>query len=399
MNSSFRFRGRGWTLLLLVISLSAFGQNWSGPANELAKEIAAASGPGTIALTVINSSSLPKDQVSEVQRALESQLRSLDVRLGTGANANNEVHVTFSENLQGLLWVAEIKHGTETQIAMVTVPRSQAVAPAKPGPAVVIHRALMWSQTSPILDALVLDSASPNARLLVLDADAITSYAIVNSRWEKHESWSITHGHVFPRDLRGLLIANQNRTLTAYLPGTICDLHSNAIACHDGDDPWQLGPRAAFFNSGRNYFTGALVPASDKPLAPFYSATWIDRPNYALGIISGIDGRMHVTDGSNDRTIATTLTADWGSDLAAIKTGCLSGAQLLVTQAGDDTTSDSLRAFDIPDREPILVSAPLEFPGPITALWTHDPSSAMVIAHNLRTGQYEAYSVSITCNQ
>ena len=398
MKSSSRIPTRGWMLLLLFLSLPAFAANWSGPATDLAKKIAAVTGPGTITMTTVNSSSLPKDQVTEIQGAIEAQLRTFGIRIGTAASANSEVRITLSENLQGLLWIAEIKQGTETQVAMVTVPIQSAV-PAKPGPAVVLHRALMWSQSSPILDALVLDSASPSARLMVLDADAVTSYAIVNSKWEKQQSWNITHAHVFPRDLRGLLVANQNRTVTAYFPGTICELNTNAVSCHDGDDPWKLGPRAAFFNSGRNYFTGALVPASDKPVAPFYSATWIDRPNYTLGIFNSLDGQVRITDGMNERTLAATLTSDWGSDLAALKTGCLSGSQLLVTEAGDDTASDSLRAFDILDREPILVSAPLEFPGPITALWSHDPSSAMAIAHNLRTGQHEAYSVSITCNQ
>ena len=116
-------------------------------------------------------------------------------------------------------------------------------------------------------------------------------------------------------------------------------------------------------------------------------------------LFMGVDGRLRISDGVNERTLPTSNTSDWGSDIAALKTGCGTGTQLLTTSSGDDTQTDALRAFEIPDRDLVRASAPLDFPGPITTLWTHDASNAMAIAQNLQTGQYEAYSVSITCNQ
>jgi hypothetical protein len=386
-----------YVICVLALAVSAIAANWNEPSRALAKEIASASGPGTIGLSVTNLSSLSKEDVAEIQRAIEAQLRASGVRVGAAENANSEVRVTLSENLQGLVWVAEVKQGNNTQIAMVAVPRAQGAVASRSGPTVTVRKALLWLQPTQILDAIVLDNASPNARLMVLDPETITSYTIAGDKWQREQSWKITAGHPFPRDLRGLLVPNQNRGVDAYLPGTVCSLSGQSIVCHDGDDPWKIGQRAAFFNSGRNYFTGATAPASEGGV-PFYSAAWLERQNYSLGIFAGFDGRVYLTDGVNQRTISAANTADWGSDIAAVKSSCGTGMQLLVTTNGDDTQTDSLRAFEIPDREPIQVSAPQEFPGPITALWSHDATSAIAVARNLRTGQYEAYTVSITCN-
>jgi hypothetical protein len=390
-------RPGSYVLSVLALMLSAAAANWSEPASNLAKEIASASGPGTITLSVVNLSSLSKEEVIEIQRTIEAQLRTSGVRVGPVANANSEVRVTLSENLNNHVWVAEIVQGSNKQVAMATVPRVQGANASRSGPTVTVRKALLWLQPTQILDALVLDSASPAAKLMVLEPEAITSYTIVGDRWQRDQSWKITAGHPFPRDLRGLLVPNQNHGVDAYLPGTVCSASGQSISCHDGDDPWKIGPRAAFFNSGRNYFTGATVPAGDGS-GPFYSAAWIDRSNYFLGVFTGLEGRVHLTDGVNQRVVAAVNTADWGSDITAVKSSCGAGTQLLVSANGDDMQADSLRAFEIPDRDPVQVSAPQDFGGPITALWAHEPNSAVAVIHNLRTGQYEAYTVSITCN-
>lgn len=386
---------------VLMFAVSVAAADWNTPATELGKKIAGASGSGTIAFSLTNTSSLSQEEVAEIQKIIESQLRSSGMRLAATGNANVQVRVTLSQNFQALVWVAEITQGTNTDVAMVTVPKPHGGAGLSSGPTVTVRKALLWTQPAQILDAVVLDSASPNARLMILDPEAITAYSIAGDKWQLNQAWPITRGHGFPRDLRGLLVPNQNRGVDAYLPGTVCSVSttpSNSVVCHDGDDAWRIGSRAAFFNSGRNYFTGALVPASDKAISPFYSAAWLSRQNYTLSIMPGLDGKVRISDGVNEQVLPTMFTADWGSDIAAVKSSCGSGMQLLVTSAGDYTQPDSLRAFDIPDREPVQVSAPQEFPGPITALWTHDPNSAIAISHNLRTGQYEAYSVSILCN-
>ena len=382
-------------LALLIVVAPCYAGNWNSPAGDLAKAIVTASGPGTITLTVSNASSIGKSDLAEIQKTIEAQLRTGGVRVVSSANVGTDVHVTLSENLEGYLWVAEIKQGNQSRVEMIQVPRTEEPAIPHSGPSVTIRRTLLWSQPTQILDAYLTGS-----RMVLLDADAVSSFTMNSGKWQPENSLAIVRGHNFPRDLRGLLVPARDHLADIYLPGTVCNAtvsSTNAIACHDGDDPWPLGTHAAFFNSGRNYFTGALVPASAKSVAPFYSMISLDHPGYSLSVFTSVDGRVRLSDGVNERSLTAT-TSDWGSDLATVKSQCGDGTQILVTSAGDDTTTDSLRAFEIPDREPIQVSAALDFLGPITALWTHG-DTATAVAHNLRTGSYEAYSVSVTCNQ
>jgi hypothetical protein len=63
-----------------------------------------------------------------------------------------------------------------------------------------------------------------------------------------------------------------------------------------------------------------------------------------------------------------------------------------------DKERDSLRAFEIPDRDPIAVSTAVEFNGQIAALWPDGSgTAATAIVRKKDTGWYEAYRVSVTC--
>jgi hypothetical protein len=83
-----------------------------------------------------------------------------------------------------------------------------------------------------------------------------------------------------------------------------------------------------------------------------------------------------------------------------VKTNCGSGWQVLASSSGDGTMPDTVRAFEFPDRDPVSVSQPAEFGGPVTALWSESTGiSAVVVSHNLQTERYEAFRLSITCGQ
>ena len=74
--------------------------------------------------------------------------------------------------------------------------------------------------------------------------------------------------------------------------------------------------------------------------------------------------------------------------------------QLLVTRPGDWTQPDAIQAFEIIERQAVAISQPVEFDGPVTALWpASDAKSANAVVHNLKTGQYEAHSLTINCSQ
>jgi hypothetical protein len=173
----------------------------------------------------------------------------------------------------------------------------------------------------------------------------------------------------------------------------------------------------AFFASSRNFFTGVLAPAIGKfgTVPKFYSVAFVPGDTYTLWLFAATDGKIHEVDGMNDRVMddrvvndramnnqimngrATTL--DWGSDIASIKTACGAGWQILAASPGMPVR-DSIRAYELPNRDPVAVSAPMELPGAISALWTEARGDTAVgVVKNLETGSYEAYRLDLACNQ
>jgi len=65
-----------------------------------------------------------------------------------------------------------------------------------------------------------------------------------------------------------------------------------------------------------------------------------------------------------------------------------------------ERSGDWVRAYEFPDRDPVAVSAPADFPGAITALWTEAKGdSAIVVVKDQDTGSYEAFRLAVACNQ
>jgi hypothetical protein len=422
-------------LLFLPSLLSA--SNLGDTARQLADRIATASGPGSVALDVTNRSSLDEKSVREVRSALQAELHARGVLIVTADQAVGTVHVTLSESLREYVWTAEIAIGTDqARVVFASLPRigSASLSAALP---ITLKKTLLFSQEQPILDVALIDNpaaiatgpasgpgVSASARLLVLDTSRVAIYRQQSGRWELDTSLPITLSRSLPRDPRGRLLLRRDHLFDAYLPGTSC--HSSAalpltMACSPSDDPWPLtsGPPAsgqfaaddagpgsvrAFYATSRNFFTGALSPGMGKisTIPSFYSAAALPRSGYTLWAVAAVDGSVHVIDGVTDQAIRGVR---WGSDLAAVRSSCGMGMQLLVSGAGDaqrdtrrDTYRDHLRAFEIPDREPVAVSAPLEFDGAVTALSADATgTSATLIVKREDTGWYEANRIIITC--
>ena len=152
----------------------------------------------------------------------------------------------------------------------------------------------------------------------------------------------------------------------------------------------------AFFASTRNFFTGALTPGVGKftTVSKFYSAALLPREKYTLWLFAATDGQVHMVDGVSDQA----ARLGWGSDLASVKTACGAGWQVLATSSGD--AGDSVRAYEFPDRDPVAVSVAVDFPGPVTALWTEAKGDTSVaVVRNRETGSYEAFRLALACSQ
>jgi len=381
-------------------------------ARQLAHKIAAASGPGAVALQVTNRSSLDDKSVREVRSALENELHVEGVHPAKAEQAMGSVEVVLSESLREYVWTAEIVIGSdEKKVAIVSLPRPTGTpfAPALP---IVLKATRMFAQEQPILDVALIDVVG-GYRPIVLGDGIVSIYRQQGlnpgGRWDLEISLPITHSRTLPRDLRGRLLLRRDRLFDVYLPGTFCRSISSssssaaaplAIACNDTDDPWPLtsyddGVRG-FFAASRNFFTGALSPGIGKisNVPAFYSASEFQKSGYKLWAFAAVDGSLHLVDGLTDQAIRG---GKWGSDLAAVHSGCGSGTQLLVSDSGNPER-DALRAFEIPDRDPVVASSALEFEGQIVGLWpATDGNSATAIVKRKDTGWYEAYRISISC--
>ncbi|HMD17750.1 MAG TPA: hypothetical protein VKH18_13885 [Terriglobales bacterium] len=400
-------------LATILLPSSLCASSLGEAARQLAHKIAADAGPGAFALEVTNRSSLDDKSVRDVRSALEAELLVKGVRTAKAEQAMGAIEVVLSESLREYVWTAEILIGSdEKKVAIVALTRSPTGTPFTAAMPIVLKTTLLFAQERPMLD-LALVEMPGGSRLLVLDDGMVAIYRHQGSdssgpnparAWELEASLPIVHSHTFPRDLRGRLILRRDHLFDVYLPGTSCGSSATApltLNCSDTDDPWPLTPEdngvRAFFAASRNFFTGGLSPGIGKVsnVPSFYSAAALPRSSYTLWALAAVDGSLHLVDGMTDQVIRG---AKWGSDLAAVHSGCGTGTQLLISQGGD-TERDGLRAFEIPDRDPVAASSAVEFDGRINALWPDSGgNSAAAIVKRKDTGWYEAYRVSISCS-
>jgi hypothetical protein len=396
---------RSWALAALsLLGTFAGASEWQAPAEQLARKIAAVTGPGAVSLSVDNHSSLTRASSDEVRRQLITQLGGLGVHFVEADQAAAIVQVTLSENRQSYVWVAEIRQGAgEPSVVMTSTPRLTGPDAGRAQPPLVIKKTLLWSDANRILD-VALVNGNPQ-HMILLEAEAVVLYRQQGGRWQLDQSLPIVHLKPWPRDLRGRLLLEKDHLFDAYLPGVFCRSSNAAplaIGCRPSDDPWPLATEPfhlnGFFASSRNFFTGVLSPGVQKQtaVAAFYSAAPLPRDKYTVWIFATVDGQVHLLDGVTDQTVGK---LGWGSDLAGVKSNCGSGWQILASSNGDGP-GEAVKAFEFPDREPVAVSLPVEFNGNITALWTQsDGNGAIAVSQNQESGVYEANLLSIACSQ
>ncbi len=417
-----------WQLSVGILgsTLPAAAADWNAPEQQLARKVVAVTGPGAAALTIENRSSLGRRDAEIIQNGLRSALESAGLHLVKPEQAAATLTISLSENATAYVWVAQIRQGSgEPSVTMVSVPRPEGSAARRDSVPLGLRKTPVWSQPSAILDVAVLEENASPTRIAVLDEDSLSLYRIQGGHWQQEQALSIAHAHPWPRDLRGRVIPAKDHLLDAYLPGVLCRTTTSSppsLSCHESDDPWPLVsgivnggdlsvfPSAglangastvvpqerAFFASARNYFTGAITPALGKftNVPTFYSAALVPREKDTVWLFAATDGQVHMVDGVSDQP----ARPGWGSDLATLKTTCGAGWQVLAGSAG--LGDDSVRAYEFPDHDPVAVSAAIDFPGPITALWTEAKGdSAIAVARNLQTGGYEAFRLAVVCTQ
>jgi hypothetical protein len=411
---------------LIVIAICAQANDWNIPEQNLARKIVAVTGPGAVAFTVENRSSLGRRDSEIVRNGLRSALEAAGLRFVKTEQAAATVTVSLSENPASYVWVAEIQQGAgEPVVVMVSTPRLEGSAAARDAAPLTLRKTLLWTQDDPILDVIVLEETPAPTHIAVLSPEKISLYRMQSGKWQTEQELPIVHQRPWPRDLRGRLMSARDHLFDAYLPGVTCSssaASSLALNCRESDDPWPLvsggfsgetlsvfpgtslangastivPQMKAFFAPTRNFFTGVLTPGAGKftTMPKFYSAALLPRDKYTLWLFATIDGQTHLVDGMTDQV----ARLGWGSDMTSLKTACGAGWQVLTSSASEQ--EDSIRAYEFPDRDPVAVSPALEFAGPVTALWTESRGdTAIAVSKNRETGSYEAYRVAMACGQ
>ena len=355
---------RGILLLLLLGELGA-AQSLDGTVRSLAKKVAAHLAPGEVAhvAAMRNLSPLGNAEATRARMIFERALRQPNARRARPV----DVAFTISHNTAGLLLVAEIERGDDHQVEMIAFKPPTGAAPS---PHAALEKRLLWEQ-----DGVMLDVAITGDSMLVLEPTAVVVYARRPAGWERIES-SPLDGAVAVRDPRGQLEVSGD-SFTAFLPGLVC----HGVHC-------ELGSKDIRLTAARNTLQLEGWP-------PVFSFAQVDERGRPFYLTAELDGRAHMYDAA--RRPAGTIDS-WGDDFAAIANGCGAGPVILASSAHGRDAADSVAAFNLVDRKPVQMGDPADFEGPVTALWAAH-GGALVIARNLATGHYAAYTLTLNCGR
>ena len=382
-------------LLILLPWDARAADDMAGAIRELARKTVALAGRGEpVSVNWRNLSSLPSGDFNQARIAFEAAVRDAGGRVSDIAPLV-DARITLSENASQFLLVEEARKGEDRQVWISSWKRPAAVGPPA-GSALTLGKKLVWEQAEPILDVAMLGYRSPGAL-------SFPSQSCKGA--PRRNRCPITPPRPWPRDLRGHLRVNGGG-FKAYLPGVACSgtvEPSLTMECHPSDEPWTLdeGPRGvllANFVAGRNYFDGRVFAANGirKTLAPFFSVASTEENGRTYWLLAMLDGRTQILDAALE---PVGNVASWGSDLAATEAHCGGGWQILATKPGETREPDAVRAFQLVNRTPVPLSAPLELPGPVTAFWSLGGNTALAVVNDLDNGRYQAYVITVNCGE
>jgi hypothetical protein len=327
--------------LLILFAGSMCAQTLDDAMRALAQRVSAHLAPAeTAQLTVRNRSMVSPADAAKVQAAFDRALRK---RVRNPMPV--DVTMTISENARGYLAVVEVRHGNDRAVEMAGFTLDASKTP--PRASVGIEKKLVWDQEARILDVVAMGE-----RTLVLDVNGV-------SRYERRDRKEFSPIAVMTRDPRGRIDAAGD-SLTVQVPGSVCRGALAMLTCEPGGE----------FIGGRNTLEGQV-----------YSRARIGNQTIA----AELDGRVHVYD---EALKPLAVFDGWGSDFALVCGGTWVAASAAATE--------SIAIYNLLNNAPVRVSDPVEFAGPVTALWARE-NGALAVIRNQTSGRYEAYSLTVDC--
>ncbi len=324
---------------------TALPKAWSEAVIALADKIAATVSPAhPVTLTLKNISSLDPSETDAIRAALEVQLGQHHFRVSRAASAETRLDVTLSESNDNYVWVAQIRtkddDDAEPEVAIVAVARSVGMPAAKDGPALTLQKTLQWQQGTKFLDFSIKTNADgTGTRLDVLEPMRVAVYVRPTDTWELDYESAIGHRVPWPRDVRGKF---GNGSAEPFM--TI-----SGVSCSGSDAK------------------GGTISCIGTPTAGDESAAQI------AGHETG-EGTM-------------------------LRTACGDAQIAVASETGDWTQPDAIRGYLVRKNGATLSGAALDFDGPVISLTDGADGEARAIVLNLKTGNYEGYSVSATCGE
>jgi hypothetical protein len=386
-----------------------------------------------IGIRTRNMASLDPERISHLNQAIGRELQSRGHKVAQGDSSGPLLTVTFSQSATSLLVIGELvengqSHFLAESLALSTVPSA---SPASQKPALL--KELIWKQESPIVDLKLLGSVGEKPEhLAVLSPNALFLYEKKESEWALLKTFPIPRSTPRSRDPRGQLFQSRengaSRLLVA-LPRLNCRIDlSGAISSTNADctsnEKEELvslamltaGPypfaNAAKWDSSGNAFTGELYAENGIRLKiqPFYSASFLGlkpEESDSLLISAGVDGRSRLFD-KNLKLLENFVS--WGSELTAMLSDCDANWSVLATGKADWTDTDRITAFQFEEPAALLLDSSVDLPGPVLSVGPEQiPSEgdftgglrngALAIVRNLKTGEYEAYRISMACSR
>jgi hypothetical protein len=329
---------------------AALPKSWNDAMDQLADKIASSQSPSTpLTLEVKNISSLDASYAGTIKEVFESRLRahSFNVVSSTsvGAQAATALHLTLAESNDSFVWAVEIpaksSDSNPSLVSIVSVRRNALMNNVPDSQYLSLEKRFVWKQPETFLDFALLNTSSSAENFLVLEPNRAVFYKLSNARGELSRTVPIPESASRSRIPQGQINLQEMFVSVGDLKCLATPDFSGTLNCNSTVQRLLIGP-------------GTAIPgAPDSLRTPVLGA-------------------------------------------------CRGESIWLYTGEGDWTQSDSVQGYlmkGVP--MPMVPSgSPIQFDGPVIYLH-HDgeAGSARAIVRNLKTGNYEAYIVTATCNQ
>jgi hypothetical protein len=350
----------------------------------LARKVATALHGGVVSLEQQNLSSLDGSSFLNLAKEFQEELQHHGIEVGQ-KSVSAKLVLTVSQSLSVYVGVVQLRRGEQVENVVVSLGRVTFPEKEFSSRGLTLNKELLFSGDVPILD--VIYQGSDREPLEVLSGTRITSYHREGDRWLPGSSIGLPRNEPPERDPVGRLSMGID-AMSAAFPAEICNFSlSSKDSCHPNKQ-----------HIGLSELPEELLEGKKTPA--WTAATKFEYQGDSAMLVAGKDGILRLFAEGPDPVASF---SGFGSEITSLRSGCGNGWQVLTAGSGDWTVPDKVEAVEVRDEKLLPVSPSVSFDGPVIALRLGQknselqPVNAVAIVHNLQTGRYEAYRLTVTC--